>query len=102
MRCAGARSGESAVNRGVVLGEAAAVVAAAENRAANPSAVEAAAELATAVVENDQRSDWSAAGVAEVEYAMPVKRVKKRPKHRLRAWEVLGEDRWAHRYSTMT
>ena len=76
MSCADARSGKSVVHRGVALGEAAVVAAAAENRAADPSAAGAAAELVMAAVENDQRSDWSAAGVTEVEYGMPVKRAK--------------------------
>ena len=75
MSCADARSGKSVVHRGVALGEAAVVVAA-ENRVADPSAAGAAEELAMAAVENDQRSDWSAAGVTEVEYGMPVKRAK--------------------------
>jgi hypothetical protein len=75
MSCADARGGKSVVHRGVALGEAAAV-AAAENRVADPSAAGAAEELATAAVENDQRNDWSAAGVTEVEYGMPVKRAK--------------------------
>jgi hypothetical protein len=58
MSCADARSEKSVVHRGVAMGEAAVVVAAAaENRAANPSAVGAAVELATAAGENDQRSD---------------------------------------------
>jgi hypothetical protein len=75
MSCADARSGKSVVHRGVALGEAAVVVAA-ENQVADPSAAGAAEELAMAAVENDQRSDWSAAGVTEVEYGMPVKRAK--------------------------
>jgi hypothetical protein len=82
MSCADARSGKSVVHRGVALEEAAAVAAAAENWTAEPSAVEAAAELATAAVENDQRNDWSAAGATEVEYGMPGKRAKT-SKHRL-------------------
>ena len=70
MSCADARSGNSVVHKGVAFG------AAAENRAADPSAAGAAAALAMAAVENDRRSDWSAAGVTEVEYGMPVKRAK--------------------------
>lgn len=70
--------------------------------AALPSVGGLVARFVTAAAKNHQSSEMAATDAVGAEYGMPVKRAKKRRKHRSDVWVVWDVGRWVRRCSITT